>query len=645
MDNTSLIARSGLTLGDGYARALCGAGAWSCNEVDALSADEIAQAQQRVPEVLTMASSPTTTLSPGVISSSMFNTPQAVDDFKSFTEDDLLLGTSPFLIDVMSNDAGGAAKSLWSLNAGTEASNITDQSSINDLISADVTTSGLSTEVDTTALGGKFWIQGGKIAYDPSSIPNLNNLGLNDPPLVDTITYAIRLANGTISLATLTVTIAGSNDGVSIVASTDAVGAVTEDDDDPTLSDTGVIAFTDPDWSDHHTTSVVADAGNTLGGAITMGAVSESDTTADGTVGWTYNVDNSATQHLGAGDTATESFTVTISDGHGKTVDQVVTVTVTGVNDAATISGGHADSFTEDVGPYTTSGALSVSDVDDGENTFASVLPADLVGDYGTFTFDEGTGEWGYTLNNASEAVQDLNAGDAVTDTLTVWSADGTDSETITITINGADEAPVEPTGPTLPTTYTGTGDPNDFDNLGNPSGTNIAGDANNNDLIYGGGGADVIRGNNGDDTIYAGSGNDDVDGNNAYDIVYGGSGNDLIKGSNFSDTLIGGYGADAIDGGGGNDVIVYLDVKDTNDTISNFEGAGVAGGDLIDLSALGLSGGFGGTSATSHGVWYSTSGGNSTVYVDTNGDTSSAELAITLVGVTTLVAGDFDLT
>ena len=47
---------------------------------------------------------------------------------------------------------------------------------------------------------------------------------------------------------------------------------------------------------------------------------------------------NSATQYLAAGQTATETFTVTVSDGHGGTVDQLVTVTVTGTNDAPTIS-------------------------------------------------------------------------------------------------------------------------------------------------------------------------------------------------------------------------------------------------------------------------------------------------------------------
>ena len=83
-----------------------------------------------------------------------------------------------------------------------------------------------------------------------------------------------------------------------------------------------------------HTTSVVAAGTNTLGGTLVMGAVSESATTEPGTVGWTYTVANAAVQYLANSETATESFTVTIDDGQGGTVDQLVTVTVTGTNDA-----------------------------------------------------------------------------------------------------------------------------------------------------------------------------------------------------------------------------------------------------------------------------------------------------------------------
>ncbi len=115
-------------------------------------------------------------------------------------------------------------------------------------------------------------------------------------------------------------------------------GAVTEDDTTPNLSTTGSITFNDVDLIDVHATSVTPDAGNTLGGALTMGAVSEVATTEPGTVGWTYTVADDATDYLAAGQTATEKFTVTIDDGQGGTVDQLVTITVTGTNEAPTIT-------------------------------------------------------------------------------------------------------------------------------------------------------------------------------------------------------------------------------------------------------------------------------------------------------------------
>jgi len=140
-------------------------------------------------------------------------------------------------------------------------------------------------------------------------------------------------------------------------------------------------------------------------------------------------------------------------------------------------------------------------------------------------------------------------------------------------------------------------------------------------------------------------SGTDTIVGGNDADTVYGGSGNDVIDGSGGNDFIIGGYGADQLTGGGGNDTFVYLDTKDTNDTITDF-----ATGDKIDLSAIDANPGlvgdqgftFGGTTATAHGVWYAQVGGNVVVYVDTDGNAATAELAITLNGVSTVNSGDF---
>ncbi|SFJ80520.1 VCBS domain-containing protein, partial [Bradyrhizobium sp. Gha] len=158
-----------------------------------------------------------------------------------------------------------------------------------------------------------------------------------------TLSYTVQVADthGGSASQNVVVTVTGTNDQPSIVAAaTHAAGAVTEDATSPDLSTTGTIAFDDVDLIDTHTASVTPDSGNTLGGTLTLGAVSESPTTSGGTVGWTYTVADNATDDLAAGQTATESFTVSIADGHGGTVDQIVTVTVTGTNEAPTIVAG-----------------------------------------------------------------------------------------------------------------------------------------------------------------------------------------------------------------------------------------------------------------------------------------------------------------
>ena len=97
----------------------------------------------------------------------------------------------------------------------------------------------------------------------------------------------------------VTVTVTGTNDKPTItVADTDAAGAVTEDATTPTLSDSGTIAFNDVDLIDVHSTAVTPAAGNTLGGTLTMGAVSELATSEPGTVGWTYEVANLSLIHI-----------------------------------------------------------------------------------------------------------------------------------------------------------------------------------------------------------------------------------------------------------------------------------------------------------------------------------------------------------
>ncbi|MGJ8691692.1 MAG: VCBS domain-containing protein [Thalassotalea sp.] len=103
---------------------------------------------------------------------------------------------------------------------------------------------------------------------------------------------------------------------------------------------------------------------------------------------------------------------------------------------AAVISGDITGTVTEDT-TLTATGTLTVVDPNTGEDAF--VAQAAAAGSYGTLAIDT-AGAWTYTLTNDASAVQALDAGDTLTDMVTVVTVDGT-MQTITITINGTDEA------------------------------------------------------------------------------------------------------------------------------------------------------------------------------------------------------------
>ena len=198
-------------------------------------------------------------------------------------------------------------------------------------------------------------------------------------------------------------------------------------------------------------------------------AVTDAATGAgNGSVGWDYSVVNAAVQSLAAGQTANESFTVAINDGNGGVVEQGITVTVTGANDVAAIAGTATGAVTED-GLGAASGALTVADVDAGENEFQPQI--NTSGTYGNFSIDA-AGAWSYNLNNAAANVQALATGQSVTDSFTVLSEDGTATQSVTISITGSNDAAVitgsatgSATEDVLPNTASGDLNAADIDN------------------------------------------------------------------------------------------------------------------------------------------------------------------------------------
>jgi VCBS repeat-containing protein len=185
--------------------------------------------------------------------------------------------------------------------------------------------------------------------------------------------------------------------------------------------------------------------------AITSGNGSLVDN-GDGT--WTYTPAQNDNTAVG--------FSYTISDG-AVGVAASATLDITPVNDAPAIDGG-TGAVSEDVDPdanglLEVGGVLSISDPDVGESSFQA---GNIVGTYGRLTIDA-AGSWRYAADNTQAAIQLLDAGESLTDVLTVTTADGT-THTITITINGAADAPVidESPGPV----DEGAGDPDPGDEV-----------------------------------------------------------------------------------------------------------------------------------------------------------------------------------
>lgn len=169
------------------------------------------------------------------------------------------------------------------------------------------------------------------------------------------------------------------------------------------------------------------------------------------------------------------------------------------------------------------------------------------------------------------------------------------------------------------------------------------------------GGGKDIVFGTAGANGLYTAGGGDDL---------WGFAGNDSLDAGAGADDLIGGLGRDMMWGGADAavDTFWYLSIADsgktaaTRDYIIGFEGAGVAGGDIIELSKIdanalvagdqaftllaGPNSAFTGVAGQLRYFW---SGYDTVVWGDVNGD-KKADFSIAFEGTLTFAAGDFKL-
>src|SRR5262245_8522885 len=193
-----------------------------------------------------------------------------------------------------------------------------------------------------------------------------------------TINFDVQSGSDTLHLS-LTFTVTGINEAPTITFGglDTAIGTIIDDTHATAELAAGTLTFKDADSADVHSVSFAAKSGPAIGSfaAKVVTDTTETDTTAAsaaGSVIWAFAADKAHAQSLAAGETETEVFTITLSDGQGGTTSQDVSVTVVGVNDAPTMGASSTTTtgtITEDAqghetGSESASGTIGFNDVD-----------------------------------------------------------------------------------------------------------------------------------------------------------------------------------------------------------------------------------------------------------------------------------------
>ena len=242
--------------------------------------------------------------------------------------------------------------------------------------------------------------------------------------------YTVTDEHGATDTATLTIHVTGTNDD----PTASAIVAPATNEDAGTAAIDLLATAADVDLSDDLDVANVA-VSSSDGRSITWSVDNETGA---------FSFDAGQFNDLAAGESATVTLAYDVVDGNGGSVANTAEITVDGVNDAPTATGG-SGSVTED-GTLSAGGTIAVSDPD-ASDTHSFSVQGGGNGTYGSLSVDS-SGNWTYTLNNGATNVQDLNTGDQVYDNFVVDVADGnggTTTANVSIAVNGEDDniAPV----------------------------------------------------------------------------------------------------------------------------------------------------------------------------------------------------------
>ena len=275
----------------------------------------------------------------------------------------------------------------------------------------------------------------------------------------DVFTYT--LSDGTAThTATLTITVSSSNNAPSATNDTDAVN------EDATITESSgsellVADDTDAD-SDALTVTQIAVTGASNSSVAGSSTYNSNGTSKTGTYGtlvigangtYTYVADQSAADDLDAGDTATDSFTYTVSDGTATDTATLI-ITVTGVNDVPTAAD-KTITTNEDTAHVFSASDFGYTDADD-DDALVSVKITGLE-DAGALQYYNGSAWVDVTENQVITATDignnklrfnpaaNENGSSYTTFDFTVndGDADSASANTITVNVTAVNDAPV----------------------------------------------------------------------------------------------------------------------------------------------------------------------------------------------------------
>ena len=278
--------------------------------------------------------------------------------------------------------------------------------------------------------------------------------------VTDIFTYTVSDGTAT-DTGTITITVTGINDAPVAVNDTDAVN---EDATVTRSSGSSLLMAddSDADDDDSFTVTQIAVTGGSNSSVAGSSTYNNNFTSVTGTYGtlkvgadgtYTYVADQSASDDLDASDTATDSFTYTVSDGTATDTATLI-FTVTGINDVPTASN-NTVTTNEDTAHVFSASDFGYTDADD-DDALVSVKITTLE-DAGALQYNNGSAWVDVTLNQVITATDiaanklrfnpatNENGSSYTTFNFTVndGDADSATPNTITVNVTAVNDVPV----------------------------------------------------------------------------------------------------------------------------------------------------------------------------------------------------------